>query len=152
MSEKSFEDIAREWLTEHPRPRAIICDIDETICTDFDCPIAEAVDCLTKISTDIEVHYVTARPESTREATENFLLEHRLPGWKNVHYCPHWKTTLQHKTEVMQQLAHDFEVIVSIGDYEEDEQASRLAGIHFVKIERDYFAEGWNNVRSYFTS
>jgi hypothetical protein len=72
-----------------------------------------------------QVHYVTARPEASRAATLDFLERHKLPCRANLHFCPNYKSSLQHKTEVMTRLAREFRVIVSIGDSDEDELASR---------------------------
>jgi phosphoglycolate phosphatase-like HAD superfamily hydrolase len=120
-----------------PKRRAIICDIDDTLCTGFDVPILVAVKVLKQLDRAIEVHYVTARPEATRKGTEKFLADHGLPGWRNLHFCPDWKSSRAHKTEVMSRLAKEFEVLVSIGDHDEDEQASRAAGVRFVRVGQD---------------
>jgi hypothetical protein len=70
-----------------PRRRALICDIDDTLCVQFDVPIAAACALLAALDRGIEVHYVTARPEASRAGTERFLVEQRLPGWRNLHFC-----------------------------------------------------------------
>jgi phosphoglycolate phosphatase-like HAD superfamily hydrolase len=126
-----------DWVARRPKPRALICDIDDTLCTGFDVPIAIACRVLTEIDRSIEVHYVTARPEASRAGTERFLEEYRLPGRRNVHCCPEWKPTRIHKTEVMTRLAREYEVLVSIGDHEEDEAASLAAGVRFVRVGQD---------------
>src|SRR4051794_35395409 len=94
-----------DWLRPRPRPPAIICDIDDTICVGFDQPILAAVRVLAALDRAIEVHYVTARPEVSREGTERFLMEHRLPGWRNLHFCPSWQSSRTHKAEVIARLA-----------------------------------------------
>jgi hypothetical protein len=117
-----------------PRPRAIVCDLDDTLCTEFDCPVLVACRVLAQVDRSIEVHYVTARPEQARAGTERFLCDQRLPGWRNLHFCPPWRSTREHKTEVMKRLAREYAVLVSVGDADEDEQASRAAGIPFVGV------------------
>jgi phosphoglycolate phosphatase-like HAD superfamily hydrolase len=124
-----FADWARP-----PKRRAIICDIDDTLCTQFDVPIAVACRVMQQLDRSIEVHYVTARPEASRACTEKFLEEHRLPGRRNLHFCPDWKSSRTHKTEVMSRLAKEYAVVVSIGDHDEDEHASRAAGVPFIRV------------------
>ncbi len=126
-----------EWAARRPKRRALICDIDDTLCTGFDVPIVIACKVLAQIDRSIEVHYVTARPESSRAGTEHFLDEHRLPGRRNVHFCPDWKSTHTHKADVMSRLAREYEVLVSIGDHDEDEAASHAAGVRFVRVGQD---------------
>ena len=142
MSEESLLD----WARSRPKPRAIVCDIDDTLCTAFDCPILIAVKALAALDRSIAVHYVTARPEGSRPGTEQFLADHRLPGWRNLHFCPSWKSTRQHKTEVMARLAREYHVLVSIGDHDEDEAASLAAGIPFVRVTDDTLEQAWAEV------
>ena len=139
MSDNPFLDGARE----RPRPRAVICDIDDTICVQFDQPILVACQTLAALDRAIQVHYVTARPEASREGTEKFLLEQRLPGWRNLHFCPSWRSSREHKMEVMARLAREFLVLVSIGDHDEEETASLAAGIPFLRIRDDNHAQVW---------
>ena len=101
---------------------------------------------LAALDRSIAVHYVTARPEGSRAGTEQFLADHRLPGWRNLHFCPPWKSTRQHKTDVMTQLAREYHVLASIGDHDEDEAASRAAGIPFVRVSDDTHADAWAEV------
>jgi acid phosphatase class B len=129
-----------------PRPRAIVCDLDDTLCTEFDRPILVACRLLAAVDRAIEVHYVTARPEQARAGTERFLCDQRLPGWRNLHFCPSWRSTREHKTEVMQRLAREYAVLVSIGDADEDEQASRAAGIRFVRVTDENPEQAWQEV------
>src|SRR5262249_23751125 len=119
---------------------------DDTICVQFDQPILIACRTLVALDRGVEVHYVTARPEASRQGTEAFLVEHRLPGWRNLHFCPSWKSTRIHKTEVMQRLAREFAVLVSVGDHEEDELASLAAGLTFVRIRDDNHEHAWAEV------
>jgi hypothetical protein len=135
-----------DWLQPRPKPKALICDIDDTICTAFDCPVAAAVKVLVALDRAIEVHYVTARPEASRASTEQFLADHRLPGWRNLHFCPSWKSTLAHKTEIMTRLAREYTIVASIGDHDEDEKASLAAGVPFVRISEDTCEEAWAEV------
>jgi len=141
MEQLDLSDWARR-----PKRRAIICDIDDTLCTDFDCPLLAAVRTLAALDRSIEVHYVTARPEGSRPGTEQFLAEHRLPGWRNLHFCPSWKSTRQHKTEIMARLAREYHVVVGVGDHDEDEAASVAASIPFVRVTDDTLEEAWIEV------
>jgi hypothetical protein len=62
---------------------------------------------------------------------------HGLPGWRNLHFCPNGKSSRTHKTDGMSRLAIEHEVVVSIGDHDEDEQASRAVGVRFVRVGQD---------------
>lgn len=147
MSESNeLSDWVKEWRAEHPLPRAIICDIDDTICRQLDVAISCALSVLQALDSEIVVHYVTARPELARKITVEFLLEQRLPGWKNLHLCPNWQSTLQHKTETMTKIAKEHQVIVSIGDADEDEIASNAAGVPFVRVIPETIADAWAQV------
>jgi phosphoglycolate phosphatase-like HAD superfamily hydrolase len=135
-----------DWLRPRPKARAIICDIDDTLCVQFDQPLMAAMRCLAALDRSIEVHYVTARPEASRDGTEKFLVDHRLPGWRNMHFCPHWQSSSRHKVEVMARLAREFNVLVSVGDHDEDEHASRAAGIPFARITTATLDDNWREV------
>jgi hypothetical protein len=135
-----------EWLQPPPKRRAVICDLDDTLCTQFDCRLDAACAFLASLDRSIEVHYVTARPETTRAGTEKFLLDHRLPGWRNLHFCPSWRSTREHKTEVMARLAKEYQVLVSVGDHDEDEAASVAAGVPFVRVDGGNDVEAWREV------
>src|SRR5689334_15407159 len=128
----------RAWLgaDERTRPRAVICDLDETLCTLFDLPITVATELLRRLGRAVEVHYVTARTEQRRAGTEKFLSDHRLPGWKNLHLCPLWQSSYQHKRDVIARLAREYEVLFSIGDSGEEEEASVAAGVPFLRVDR----------------
>jgi len=139
-------DFLADWLREHPRPRAIICDIDDTICSGFDVPFPNAIDVLRAIDRSIEVHYVTARPEASRAGTERFLQEQGLPGWRNLHFCPSWQSSCVHKSETIARLARQYRVLVSIGDHDEEEQASEAAGVPFVRVTEETIAEAWQEL------
>src|SRR5262249_45464395 len=101
------KDLFPDW-TPPPRPRAVICDIDDTLCTEFDCPVRLAVGTIVRLDRKIAVHYVTARPEAARDGTERFLVAHNLPGWRNLHFCPSWLSTREHKTQVIGRLASEY--------------------------------------------
>lgn len=139
------QDFLQDWLPLRPRTQALICDLDDTICVRFDQPIVEAIQLLAALERSIEVHYVTARPDTARRGTEKFLCDRKLPGWRNLHFCPAWQGTRDHKTTVMTKLAKQYQVIVSIGDHDEDEAASLAAGVPFVRV-RDNHAEVWAEV------
>jgi hypothetical protein len=56
------------------KPLAIIVDLGETLCTQFDVPVAAGLAVLRRIDQHkIRVHYVTARTEQCRPATEVFI-------------------------------------------------------------------------------
>jgi hypothetical protein len=135
-----------DWLRARPRTRALICDIDDTLCVGFDCPLPAAVRALAALDRSIEVHYVTARPEASRAATERFLVEQRLPGWRNLHFCPTWQSSRAHKAEVIARLARQYRVVASIGDHDEEAEASRAAGVPFVRVSGDNDEEAWRQV------
>jgi len=128
------------------RPFAIICDIDETLRVEFDRPILAACQVMARVHRAVEVHYVTARPEGSRKGTEEFLCDQRLPGWRNLHFCPNWQSTREHKTTVMCRLAKEYQIIVSIGDADEDEQASLAAGVPFVRVTDMNIEAAWNEI------
>jgi phosphoglycolate phosphatase-like HAD superfamily hydrolase len=138
-------DILQDWLQARPRTKAIICDIDDTICVQFDQPVVEAIKLLAALDRSVEVHYVTARPEASRQGTEEFLSAHRLPGWRNLYFCPSWQSSREHKAAVMAKLAKQYQVVVSVGDHDEDEAASLAAGVPFVRV-RENHADVWAEV------
>jgi hypothetical protein len=135
-----------DWLAERRKPLAIICDLDDTLCVQFDCPLPAGCRALARLGRCVEVHYVTARPEASRPGTEEFLLGQRLPGWRNLHFCPSWQSSRAHKAEVMARLAREYEVVVSIGDHDEDESASAAAGIPFLRVTSENGEEVWEEV------
>ena len=142
-----MSDLARQIFGDDvPAKRlAIIVDLDDTVCTGFACPLRAALDVLLRVHRQrVEVHYVTARPEVSREGTDAFFAEHKLPGYRNVHYCPKWLGTKRHKAEMHAKLAREYQVIASIGDLDEEEgEASRLAGIAFLLVDRDNPHVAW---------
>lgn len=142
-----MSDLARQLFgADVPTRRlALIVDLDDTVCTGFACPLRAALDVLLRVHRQkVEVHYVTARTELSRKGTDEFIAEHRLPGYRNVHYCPKWLGTKRHKTEVHAKLAREYQVIASIGDLAEEEgEAARLAGVTFVLVDRDNPGVAW---------
>jgi predicted secreted acid phosphatase len=142
-----MSELARQLFGDDaPAKRlALIVDLDDTVCTGFECPLRAALDVLSRVHRQkVEVHYVTARTEVSREGTDRFIMEHKLPGYRNVHYCPKWQTTRRHKAELHARLAREYQVIASIGDLDEEEcEASRLAGVTFVLVDRDNPAVAW---------
>jgi phosphoglycolate phosphatase-like HAD superfamily hydrolase len=128
------------------KPIAIICDLDGTLCTDYDCPIEAGCEILRSLD-DIQVHYVTARPEASRRSTIDFLDRYRLPFRANLYFCPDSVSTLRHKTEAMKRIARDRAVLVSVGDSDEDKRASLAAGLLFVRISHESPEDGWRRVR-----
>ncbi|MDB5306366.1 MAG: hypothetical protein JWO38_568 [Gemmataceae bacterium] len=142
-----MSDLARKLFGDDVPTKmlALIVDLDETICTNFDCPIREAVAVLVRIDRQkLAVHYVTARMDVSRDGTDRFVMEHRLPGWRNVHYCPKWQGSRSHKAQVHVHLAREHRVIASVGDTDEEEgEAARLAGVPFVLVDRDNAVPAW---------
>lgn len=140
-------DLARQLFGDDVPARrlALIVDLDDTVCTGFACPLRVALDVLSRLHRQkIEVHYVTARTEVNRKGTDDFLAEHRLPGHRNVHYCPNWQGSKRHKAEVHAKLAREYQIVASIGDMDEEEgEAARLAGVPFVLVDRDRPAGAW---------
>src|SRR5262249_39907058 len=142
-----MSDLARKLFGDDvpEKSLALIVDLDDTICTGFECPIREAVAALVRIDRQkVIVHYVTARTEVSRAGTDRFIMDHKLPGWRNVHYCPKWQGTRSHKAQVHVRLAKEHRVIASIGDTDEEEgEAARLAGVPFVLVDRERPAPAW---------
>ncbi|AMV24153.1 hypothetical protein VT84_07135 [Gemmata sp. SH-PL17] len=142
-----MNDLARQLFGDDvPAKRlALIVDLDETVCTGFACPLRAALDVLSRLHRQkVEVHYVTARTEVSRKGTDDFLAEHRLPGHRNVYYCPNWQGSKRHKAEIHARLAREYQIIASIGDTDEEEgEASRLAGVPFVLVDRDKPDGAW---------
>lgn len=136
------ENIPQNHLEKQP---AIIVDLDETLCTQFDVPVQSGVEVLRRIDQfKLHVHYVTARTAICREATERFVRAHHLPGIQNVHYCPESIDSLKHKRRLHESLSREFEVIASIGDSFEEQRASAAAGIYFVAVDPCEPAGAWS--------
>jgi acid phosphatase class B len=132
------------WALERrPKPPAVIVDLDETLCTQFDVPVPAGVALLAALPRTLTVHYVTARPEASRRGTEAFLLEYRLPGFRNLHFCPQWQSSREHKREANARLVKEFAVLASIGDADEDRQAAEAVGVRFVRVSTDDPAPAW---------
>lgn len=129
--------------------KALIVDIDESICTEFSVPIVSACRTLCRFGKNISVHYVTARTEASRKGTEKFIRENGLPGGKNLHLCPDWKSSRAHKVETMRRLAKEFDVIASIGEAGEYEAASREAEIPFLPVEMENPDASWQKIEHF---
>lgn len=142
-----MNDLARSVFGDDvpAKQLAVIVDLDDTVCTGFDCPIRVAVEILVRIDRQrVAVHYVTARTVVSRDGTDRFIMEHRLPGWRNVHYCPKWDGTKAHKLRVHAKLAREYRVIASIGDtLDEEGAAADAAGVPFVLVSRDNPTPAW---------
>ncbi|HEX4609982.1 MAG TPA: hypothetical protein VH092_17445 [Urbifossiella sp.] len=145
-----MNDLARRVFGDDlpAKPLAVVVDLDDTVCTGFDCPISAAVAVLARIDRQkVAVHYVTARTDVSRAGTDRFIMEHRLPGWRHVHYCPKWQGSRSHKAQVHVHLAKEYRVIASIGDLDDEEgEAARLAGIPFVLVDRNNAVPAWAEV------
>ena len=123
---------------------AIVVDIDETICTQFDVPVNVGIELLKQIDDErLTVFYVTARTEICRVGTETFFATYDLPGQSNILFCPDSLDSFEHKRKQHEYLARNFEVVASIGDSQEEEQASAAAGIPFCYVDPCNPAEGW---------
>jgi hypothetical protein len=150
MSEPATRTLAQQLFgAALPAKRlALIVDLDDTVCTGFACPLRAALDVLLRVHRQrVEVHYVTARTEVSRAGTDAFIADHRLPGYRNVHYCPKWHGTKRHKAELHVKLAREYQVIASIGDTDDEEgEAARLAGVPFVLVDRDNPGPAWVTV------
>jgi phosphoglycolate phosphatase-like HAD superfamily hydrolase len=141
-----MSDLARQLFGDDVPAKAcaIIVDLDETICTQFDQPIVIGVQLLQRLDRQkLAVHYVTARTDVSRRGTEQFLEEHRLPGWRNVHYSPTIIGSCEHKRRKHAELAREFQVLASIGDSFEEEEASAACGITFVLVDTDRHELAW---------
>ncbi|OWK45290.1 hypothetical protein [Fimbriiglobus ruber] len=139
-------DLARRLFGDDAPPKrfALIVDLDETLCTAFACPIRAGIDVLARIDRlKVEVHYVTARTEVSRKGTEQFIGDHRLPGWRNLHLSPTVIGSREHKLKVHARLAREFRVIASIGDSFEEAEASAAAGIPFVPVDVENPVQAW---------
>lgn len=132
-----------DWLENRKKPLAIVCDIDDTICRAFDQAIESACNVLCKLDSDIEVFYVTSRPDEARSFTEEFLEKHHLPGLKNLRFCPQWKSSRIHKAEITKELAREYDLIFCIGDADEDEQAALEADVSFIRIAKGAEEDAW---------
>jgi hypothetical protein len=123
---------------------AIIVDLDETLCTQFDVPVEAGIGVLQRIDPfKLQVHYVTVRTAICRDATETFLRAHRLPGCDNVHYCPIPVSSLEHKRSQHELLSTNFAVVASIGDSFEEEQAATALGMRFMAVNPLKPSEAW---------
>jgi predicted secreted acid phosphatase len=124
---------------------AIIVDLDETLCTCFDVPVEAGIRTLRQIDEKkIQVHYVTSRTKVCVAATERFLEEHHLPGAKNVHFCPIETISYEHKRLLHNALGQEFNVIASIGDSFEEEEAAEAAGIPFIEVDPCQPSTAWS--------
>lgn len=124
----------------------LICDLDESLCSEFSVPVRAGCELLRRLAGKIEVHYLTARSEVSRAGTLKFLKENRLPDADNLHLCPSWKSPRQHKIEVMKRLVEKGRTALSIGDSEEDEEAAQAAGVPFLKVGLERPEADWAEV------
>lgn len=115
---------------------AVIVDLDETLCASFHHPVRAGVDVLRRLdAARVHVFYVTARTNASQRGTERFLQEHRLLHPANVVYSPVITSSRDHKLKWHLDLAGRFRVLASIGDAEEEAEASAAAGIPFVLVD-----------------
>jgi phosphoglycolate phosphatase-like HAD superfamily hydrolase len=115
---------------------ALIVDLDETLCVSFHHPVVAGVEVLRRIDPGrVAVFYVTARTTASKRGTDVFLLLHDLPHPANVLYAPFHTSTRDHKRACHLDLARRFRVLASIGDADEEAEASAAAGIPFVRVD-----------------
>ncbi|HAA54030.1 MAG TPA: hypothetical protein DCE42_04710 [Myxococcales bacterium] len=136
----------QQWLAQRNKQPAIVCDIDETLCTQFDHPIVPAIRLLRQLAPPIILLYLTARPEGTKDATVSFLEAQHMPFVQHLYLCPHWQSTTQHKCAKMRSFAKEYNVLLSIGDAEEDQLASEAANIPFARISLEDPAGSWHQL------
>lgn len=144
-----MSDLARQLFGDDvPAKRfAVIVDLDETLCEQFDVPIRAGVELLRRLDrARVEVHYVTARTDASRRGTERFFAEHRLPFDRNVHYSPSVIRSLDHKFALHSRLAREYHVLASIGDSFEERLASEAAGIRFVLVDTSSATVAWSEL------
>jgi phosphoglycolate phosphatase-like HAD superfamily hydrolase len=123
---------------------AIIADLDETLCVTFHHPVVKGVEVLRRIdATRVHVFYVTARTTASKRGTDVFLLLHDLPHPANVLYSPAITSSREHKLKCHRDLAGRFDVIASIGDAEEEAEASAAAGVPFVRVDVERPESAW---------
>jgi phosphoglycolate phosphatase-like HAD superfamily hydrolase len=86
-------------------------------------------------ATRVHVHYVTARTTASQRGSDVFLMLHALPHPANVWYSPVIASSREHKLKCHLELAERFRVLASIGDAEEEAEASEAAGIPFIQVD-----------------
>ncbi len=127
-----------------PCSLSIIVDLDETLCVTFHHPVVKGVEVLRRIDRSlVQVFYVTARTTASKRGTDVFLLLHDLPHPANVLYTPFHTSTRDHKLNCHVDLAARFRVLASIGDADEEAEASAAAGIPFVRVDMDRPELAW---------
>lgn len=127
-----------------PCSLAIIVDLDETLCVTFHHPVVKGVEVLRRIDRSlVQVFYVTARTTASKRGTDVFLLLHDLPHPANVLYTPFHTSNRDHKLNCHVDLAARFRVLASIGDADEEAEASAAAGIPFVRVDMDRPELAW---------
>jgi phosphoglycolate phosphatase-like HAD superfamily hydrolase len=115
---------------------ALIVDLDETLCASFHHPVRAGVEVLRRLDAErVHVFYVTARTTASKRGTDVFLLLHDLPHRENVIYSPFTTSSREHKLKCHLDLASRFRMLASIGDADEEEEASAAAGIPFVRVD-----------------
>ncbi len=126
------------------RDFALIVDLDGTLCVTFHHPVVKGVEVLRRLdATRVHVFYVTARTTASKRGTDVFLLLHDLPHPANVLYTPFHTSTRDHKLKCHVELAGRFRVLASIGDADEEAEASATAGIPFVRVDIDRPELAW---------
>jgi phosphoglycolate phosphatase-like HAD superfamily hydrolase len=117
-------------------PLALIVDLDETLCVTFHHPVVKGIEVLRRIDPSrVHVFYVTARTPKSQRGTDVFMLLHDLPHPANVIYSPEITSSREHKRKCHLELAGRYSMIASIGDAEEEAEASTAAGIPFVLVD-----------------
>jgi len=125
-------------------PFALIVDLDETLCVTFHHPVVKGVEVLRRIDHNrVHIFYVTARTTASKRGTDVFLLLHDLPHPANVLYSPIITSSRDHKFDCHLDLAGRFRVLASIGDADEEAEASAAAGIPFVLVDVNRPEAAW---------
>lgn len=131
--------------TPDPGRVGVAVDIDETLSqTEIDSllfrrsdresdPLDHSVKALTRLATDFEIVYLTARPRFLIEKTRDWLARHGYPSGPLL-TSPHWRRSLRgggrFKTETLTALRAEWpNVLIGIGDRETDLAAYRAAGM-----------------------
>ena len=127
------------------KPLAIICDIDETLCTEFDRPIRTACQVLAGLHQAIRC--ITSRLGRTAtEGDRGISLRPALAGLAEPVLLPDLAVDARPQDGRDVPLAKEYVVIVSIGDADEDEQASRTAGVPFVRVRDTNVEAAWKEI------
>jgi hypothetical protein len=152
----------------------IAVDVDETLCvTDYNSllwgigkddsrPLPEAQATLSRLAGSFDIIYVTARPRSLADATEQWLSKHSFPTGRIVTSPTLGDFILQSdfKRNVFRQLRLEYpNMLIGIGDKVKDAEAYRVNGMVPVIVNpwrghayhaNDIICRDWSAVRAFF--